>query len=111
MFTAGIGTILVGLFPENTISLLHVIGAGMPLLVGNIGLVILGIDLPMPKTLKLYTIFSGIVSVLALILFVTHSYVGIGPGGTERIAAYPQTIWLIIFGFYIFKDYRAQLND
>jgi hypothetical membrane protein len=46
----GFGTILVGLFPENSLALLHTSGAGLSFLVGNIGVLILGISLKLPKS-------------------------------------------------------------
>lgn len=101
MALAGVGTLVVGLFPENTISSLHVLGASMPFLVGNLGLVLLGVSLNLPKWLRYYTIISGIVALLALSLFITQNYIGLGAGGMERLTAYPQTVWLIIFGSYI----------
>jgi hypothetical membrane protein len=103
MVIAGIGTLLVGVFPENTIGALHVIGATMPFLIGNIGLVILGLALSIPKPLKIYTIISGVISLAALVFFVSHMYLGIGSGGMERITAYPQTIWFIVLGIFILK--------
>jgi hypothetical membrane protein len=101
MAIAGLGTLIVGLFPENTVSGLHIFGAAMPFLIGNIGLVVLGLSLYLPKSLRIFTIFSGILSLLALVFLLSHQYLGIGFGGVERIVAYPQTIWLIVFGFYI----------
>jgi hypothetical membrane protein len=100
MAVAGLGTILVGLFPENTISWLHIAGAAMPFFYGNLGLVILGLSLKIPRYIKIYTVISGIVALAGLILLISDHYLGIGPGGMERIVAYPQTVWLICFGFY-----------
>ncbi|HEX4774036.1 MAG TPA: DUF998 domain-containing protein [Candidatus Saccharimonadales bacterium] len=101
MTIAGLGTILVGLFPENTIGPLHLSGAALVFLIGNLGIIILGISLDIPKPLRLYTILSGIVALSATILFFIHQNLGLGSGGIERFAAYPQTIWLIIFGLYM----------
>jgi hypothetical membrane protein len=104
MALAGLGTILVGIFPENTISPLHFLGAMLPFLIGNIGMIILGLSLKLPKWLRVYSVTSGIISLVALGFFITHSYLGLGIGGMERIVAYPQTIWLIVFGIYISKS-------
>ena len=101
MAVAGFGTLVVGLFPENTVPALHTLGATMPFLLGNIGLVVLGLSLDLPKSLRIYTVISGVVSLIALIPFMAHQYLGLGFGGMERIVAYPQTIWLIVFGIYI----------
>ncbi len=96
----GLGTILVGLFPENTVAILHVLGAFLPFVIGNAGLIVLGLSLPLPKVLKYYTLLTGIFALSALVLFATHIYLGVGLGGMERVVAYPQTIWMIALGIY-----------
>jgi hypothetical membrane protein len=112
MAIAGIGTLLVGTFPENTINILHFTGALLPFFVGNVGIVILGFTLDIPKPLRLYTLVSGFIALISLIFFVTHTYLGIGTGGMERLTAYPQTMWLIVFGIYISKNHiMKRLNN
>jgi hypothetical membrane protein len=101
MAIAGFGSILVGAFPENTIHNLHLFGTALPFLIGNLGLLLLGSVLDIPMKLRVYTLFSGLLALLALVLFTTHTYFGLGIGGMERIVAYPQTMWLIVFGIYI----------
>lgn len=105
MAIAGFGTLLVGLFPENTISFLHTFGASLPFLLGNVGLIILSISLTTPRLLRYYTFLTGIIALIALVFFYTQHYLGLGIGGMERIVAYPQTFWLIIFGLYISSNH------
>lgn len=105
MALAGIGTVLVGLFPENTISALHILGAALPFFIGNVGMVILSLSLAIPKPLRYYTFVSGTISLIALVLLLTNHYLGLGIGGMERITAYPQTLWLITFGVYISRNH------
>jgi len=109
MAIAGVGTILVGLFPENTIDSLHVIGALLPFLLGNIGIVVLGVSLTVPKSLRIYSVLTGAIALAALIFYVSDKYLGLGQGGMERIVAYPQTIWLIVFGIYISKNHTIRI--
>lgn len=110
MALAGLGTVLVGIFAENTNTSLHEFSAALPFVAGNVALIILGFALDMPRTLRVYTHISGTISLLAFGLFATHHYLGLGIGGTERLIAHPQTIWLIVFGAYMSKDrYREQL--
>ena len=102
MVLSGIGTIMVGLFPENTINSLHVVGAFLGLGVGNLSVLLLGLSLTsLPKGLRLYTIISGIVSLSAFALFVAGIHLGIGRGGMERLISYPFTVWMVGFGIYI----------
>lgn len=105
MGIAGLGTILVGLFPENTVTSLHFIGALLPFLIGNIGLVVLGSVLDLSKTLRAYSVLSGIGSLVALGFLASGYYLRFGQGGMERLTAYPQTLWLIVFGLYMSKNH------
>jgi len=96
----GTGTALVGIFPENTVSVLHGIGAALPFLIGNLGVVILGFSLEVPKILHIYTVLTGSIALAALGVYASGRYIGLGEGGLERVVAYPQTIWMIILGLY-----------
>jgi hypothetical membrane protein len=104
MTLAGLGTILVGVFPENLPGGFHTLGAALPFAIGNVGLIILGLSLDLGPKLKAYTLLSGMIALAALPLFYTGHYLGLGLGGMERVVAYPQTIWLIVFGVYISRD-------
>jgi hypothetical membrane protein len=98
----GLGSILVGIFPENTISQLHAIGAVLALGVANLSLIILALALRRVRaSLRLYTLATGIVSLAAFFLYIFGIYFGLGQGGMERLASYPQTLWLILFGLYM----------
>lgn len=102
MAISGLGTLLVGFFPENTISALHGLGAFLTFFLGNLSLVILALALKTERPIfRAYTFISGAVSLVALGLFLLHIYLGLGPGGMERVVSYPQTIWLTLFGLYM----------
>jgi hypothetical membrane protein len=104
MGTAGVGAVLVGLFPEDTIYWAHITGADLAFLVSNIALIVFGLTLRLPNWFSWYTIASGAVALLALCLFLTHNRFFLGLGGMERVVAYPQTIWLIVFGLYMVRS-------
>ncbi|MFI5275581.1 MAG: DUF998 domain-containing protein, partial [Candidatus Saccharimonadales bacterium] len=97
----GIGVVMVGLFPENTVSALHGIGAALPFLIGNMGIVLLGFSLKLPKLLLIYTMLTGLIALIALGFYATSYYLGLGEGGIERVVAYPQTIWMVVLGIYL----------
>ncbi len=102
MAAAGFGTILVGVFPESTIDAVHSIGASLPFVFGNLGMILIGCCMDrLPKVLRLFTILSGVLGLLALVLFIFDIYLGLGIGGMERVVAYPQTIWMIVFGWVL----------
>lgn len=108
MALAGFGTILVGVFPENTVSMIHIIGASLPFIIGNIALILMSLYLLISRGFRIYTFISGAVALIFLIFFETQVYIGLGIGGVERLVAYPQTAWLIVFGIYISKNRYQQ---
>jgi hypothetical membrane protein len=97
----GVGAVMVGIFPENTIPALHGIGAALPFLIGNVGLLILGFSLGGPVALRIYTVLSGSVALIFLAFYASSHFVGLGEGAIERVVAYPQTVWLIVLGIYV----------
>lgn len=98
---AGVGVILVGTFPENTWSHGHEVGAGLAIAVGSLGVFLLSWALPLPPRIIRFMRWYMPIALVAIALYVLHEYLGFGPGGMERIAAYPEVIWLISFGIYI----------
>lgn len=99
---AGIGTIIVGLFPENTVGPMHLLGAVLPFVFGNIGIVLCGFIFP-KGALRYASMVAGAVALIACALLVQEVYLGLGFGGMERIVAYPQTIWMIGVGLYLLR--------
>lgn len=101
MMLSGIGTVMVGLFPENTISSLHVVGAFLGLGIGNLSILLLGLSLNrIHPAVRTYTIVSAMISLGAFALFSFDVFLGLGRGGMERLISYPFTIWMVTFGFY-----------
>jgi hypothetical membrane protein len=106
---AGLGLIAVGLFPENVNMEAHRIGAGSEFVSGNLGLVVLGAAMVQTtrwSTLAVYSVASGVVGLLATVLFVSDQYLGAGVGGMERLAAYPLPLWLFVSGSYFLRNGR-----
>jgi hypothetical membrane protein len=103
----GVGAILVGSFPENVNSAGHITGAGLAIAGGNIGILLLASGFEkeddLPSRIRRFMVIWGVISLAALLMFVFKRHFGLGPGGMERIAAYPETIWLISFGAWIWK--------
>jgi hypothetical membrane protein len=111
MAVAGLGTVIIGLFPENSqVPWAHTLGASLPFLVGNIGMILVGCSVTWSRTMRLYSIASGIVCLVALVLYVTKMYAGLGNGGMERLVVYPQTIWLIVFGCYGWLQHNVSVS-
>lgn len=107
MSIAGLGTALVGFFPENTFGTGHVVGAAIAIGGGNVAILILGLVLPFKEGMRMYTVMWSAAALVAAVLFASHKYLGIGGGTMERLAAYPETVWLIRFGIYISRNHYS----
>jgi hypothetical membrane protein len=101
MGVAGVGAVLVGLFPEDTTYWAHIAGADLAFLLSNIALVVFGLGLHLPRWFSWYSVLSGSVALVALCLFLTHHRSFLGLGGMERVVAYPHTVWLIVFALHM----------
>ena len=101
MAASGIGVIIVGIFPENSIPAFHGLGAAIPFTLGNAALIIIAAAPVLPAALRLYSFLSGTLAVLALVSYSSRHYLGLGEGGIERVVAYPQVVWLIVIGIFL----------
>jgi hypothetical membrane protein len=108
MALAGVGAILVGVFPENTNHAVHLTGAALAIGGGIVAIFVLGWMLELPVRLRTFTRFWAPVAMAALVLFACHRDFGLGAGTMERIAAYPVTIWLIAFGLHMARGHVQQ---
>jgi len=101
MTASGFGVVMVGIFPENSVSVLHGLGTAIPFVLGNIALFVLALTLEMTVLLRAYSFLSGGVALLALMAYASSHYLGLGEGGIERVVAYPQTVCLAVIGCYL----------
>ncbi len=106
----GLGVLLVALFPENTVPTLHGIGASLPFLLGNAGLVVISCTSDLSRSLRLYTRLSGVVALIALIIYSSGHFIGLGEGGIERVVAYPQTVWMVVIGVSLLINEKKKLK-
>jgi hypothetical membrane protein len=110
MGLAGLGSILVGFFPENENRTMHIIGAFLAIAIGNVAIFVLGAVLTLPESMRRSMLTFTSLALAALLCFASHRYFGIGRGMMERLAAYPVTIWLITFGLYIWRFKPKESN-
>ena len=95
----GIGAILVGLFPENSVEFAHIIGAFLNIGLGNILLFVVGAAghrYGMARWFSHAVILMGAVGSLAMIGLAT--FPPFFNGAVERVAAYPYMVTLIVLG-------------
>lgn len=94
----GIGAMGVGVFPEN-FGILHFISSLITFLFGGLSVTI---SYRNQKTaFAYYSILLGALSLAALVLFGSGTYLGLGKGGMERMIAYPSLLWAVGFGGYL----------
>jgi hypothetical membrane protein len=104
---AGLGVLMVGVYPENVNITIHSIGAGMNFIGGNMALVLFGLSVPSTSSRSQFGWFSiatGIVGLTSTGLFVARHDLGLGPGGIERLAAYTTTTWQIVAGLIVLRQ-------
>jgi hypothetical membrane protein len=108
---SGLGAIMVACVPENLSGSrwhLHGVGTAMTIVAGQLGIFIIGFVLrSIPDWLREFMIVSSLIVLLGGIAYAfnsSHSF-GFGPGALERIIQYPQSLWLILFGYYISREH------
>ncbi len=110
MAVGGIGAILAGIFPENTIGALHSIGALLAFAGGGLALFVLsGAMLRDTRWdgFRTYTAVSGLITLISLILYVGGAWnrggwwADLGVGGLERLIVAPFLLWLLVAGLHL----------
>jgi len=95
---SGVGAVGVGIFPE-TLGLPHYVSAGTAFIGGAAAALILSRSISRPFCW--FSILLGCIAIVGLLLHLSHTYIGIGPGGTERLIAYPLMLWSAGFGGWL----------
>lgn len=95
---SGVGAVGVGLFPE-TAGFLHVIVSFITFFFG--ALAAIAVSKIIKEPFSYFSALMGLASLSALVLYGLNIYLGLGPGGMERMIAYPILLWAIGFGAYM----------
>jgi hypothetical membrane protein len=101
---SGLGAMGVGLFPE-TAGNLHLIVSFIAFFFGALSAIAASKLVKSPFTY--FSVILGISSLAALTLFGLQFYLGLGPGGMERMIAYPVLLWAVGFGGYLMSPEQA----
>jgi len=96
-FLPPIGTIIVSIFPENTILVMHSLGALIAFVFGAVSAIYAYRFTKSP--FRYFSILLGVISLFAIPLLGDSSLLGFG--GIERLVVYPYIIWGIAFGAYL----------
>jgi hypothetical membrane protein len=105
LIIAGLGVLLVGVFPSDGNATVHEIAAGAHFLGGGIGLIALAYGVR-PRSEALGTVLAvlGLVGVIGTIFFGSVVFLGLGEGGMERVAVYVLPIGLTIAGIALWRQ-------
>lgn len=95
---AGIGALGVGLFPETT-GVWHSLFSLVVFLFGGLSAVILARF--QRKPMSYFSVILGLATLVALLLYMSDTFLGLGPGGMERLVVYPMLVWSIGFGGHL----------
>ena len=94
----GLGAMGAGLFPETT-GVIHSVASLIAFLFGGL-FAIVSYKLQKPP-LSYFSVLLGALSLVALALFGSSTYLGLGKGGMERIIVYPILLWGVGFGGHL----------
>lgn len=101
---AGIGPVGVGIFPETS-RLPHSVFAFLAFVFGGVVAIVVATRQRPP--LRYMSLVLGALGLVALVLFVTGQYLGIGFGGMERMIVYPVLVWQAAFGAHLMSAPQA----
>jgi hypothetical membrane protein len=104
---AAVGAMGVGAFPSST-GLIHDFFSLMAFLFG--GLSAIAAYKLEKAPLSYISVVLGIVSLVALVLYGSQNYLGLGRGGMERMVAYPIVLWAIGFGGHLIASETRKRN-
>lgn len=95
---AGVGALGVGLFPETT-GIWHSIFSLIVFLFAGLSALVTARF--QRKPMLYFSIILGLMTLIALVLYIGGDYLGLGPGGMERMVVYPTLLWSIAFGGHL----------
>lgn len=101
---SGLGAVGVGLFPE-TAGFLHVIVSFITFFFG--ALAAIAVSRLVKEPFSYFSVLMGLASLSALVLYGLNIYLGLGPGGMERMIAYPVLLWAIGFGGHMMSTQQT----
>ena len=98
---SGVGAMGVGVFPETFPIEHHLFSLIVFLFGGLAALASLTLE---ARPFSYLSVGLGIITLSALGMYATGTYLGIGPGGMERMVAYPVLLWGVGLGGYMMSS-------
>jgi hypothetical membrane protein len=102
----GVGAIGVGISPENVNLPVHEAVSLVAFVGGSLALIALAVAMFRDTRwdgYRAYTIFSGLIGLVATALFSDGVYAGLGPGGMERLIVAPLLLWLVVASAHLLR--------
>jgi len=103
---SGLGVFVVGLAPEDIAPGWHYLAAAENFLFCNAGAALLGAALlrkPAHRSMGAFGLLTGLVGLTGAACIGLHADFGLGPGGIERVTAYPFPIWISCTGGWLLR--------
>ncbi|GAA3386410.1 DUF998 domain-containing protein [Cryptosporangium minutisporangium] len=106
LLAAAIGCCLVGIAPADVDENLHVLGAALVFLLGNVGMIAAWSVTRGPRWLP---VLFGVVGLVATGLHLSKHGLGLGVAGMERLAVFPLFVWFLVEGALIVRAARRRI--
>jgi hypothetical membrane protein len=106
LFT-GFGVTGVGLFPETT-GIIHLAVAFVAFIF--MGFAAITSHRIVRSPLNYFSVILGVLSLAAMVLFMTGNNLGLGVGGMERMIMYPVLIWGLAFAGFLINRFSKDMS-
>jgi hypothetical membrane protein len=105
LVAAGMGVLLIGLFPSDGATTVHEVSAAVHFLAGGIGLIALAYGVrPRSEALGTALAVLGLLGVIGTVFLASAVFLGLGEGGMERVAGYVLPIGLAVAGVALWRQ-------
>ena len=101
---AGVGAIAVGVFTESFGVIHELVSLWTFIFIALSAILAMRIVRP---PFQYISVLLGLLSLAALGLYISKTYIGLGPGGMERMIVWPVLAWGLAFGGYLFASPSA----
>ncbi len=96
---AGVGAIAVGVFTEDFGVIHPLVSLWTFVFIALSAILAMRVVRP---PFQYISVLLGVLSLIALGLYISKTYAGLGPGGMERMIVWPILVWGLAFGGYLF---------
>lgn len=106
LLLSGVGVAGAGLFTETTLAI-RLVFSFMAFVFSALAAILSSKVLNSP--LRYFSLVLGLVALVAIALFVSGVYFGLGHGGMEKMIVYPVLLWYVGFGGHLMATKEAAI--